>query len=394
MTSLIILDPGMRQRAGHYYEYNTALANAAIAAGHHVTIYAHKDWPDRESHIVPYFTAGVGQGSAAKRAGHKMLALLPPWLRAALFAPARYLYRALKPPRVTVNVFSREAADIHLPDNALVLSPSASYADILGLLPLCATRHDCAFRFVVRQLPQDPAEQAAFETLKDTVIPPNATIVSDTNDLTVWLQGQGIAARLIPIPMQVPAFVFDDPKANEIFTFALLGPARGEKGIARMPGLIRAFEGDLKADKIRFVIQTTLVGGQAPEPEVERTIAELKSLQKTVPNIVLIDGDLGEEQFYRALCDASCVLIPYDRARYQARSSGLLVQSYLCGRPAIVPSDTWMADQVPDFLQHTIWQYDLVETCKQVRERPGDMTAFTREWRAKHSPTGTLAALY
>ena len=149
----------------------------------------------------------------------------------------------------------------------------------------------------------------------------------------------------------------------------------------------------LKADKTRFVIQTTLVGGQAPEPEVERAIADLKSLQKTLPNLILIDGDLSEDEFYRAICDASCLLIPYDRERYQARSSGLLVQSYLCGRPAIVPSGTWMADQAPDILSHTIWQDDLAATCKAVMNTPVDLSAFTQHWRATHSPAGTFAEI-
>lgn len=368
MKRLIILDPFLRQQAGHYAEYDFSLRDAARAQNIDVTIYGHKDWQGEGA--IPHFGA-----ASAHSAGHAMLASLPPVLRKLLFAPARLIYRAFVRPK---NLFVEELETLDLPDDAILLCPSASYRDAAA----CLTRWpQKQWRFVLRQKPQTKAGWKCLERM-----PVSNALMTDTQDLADWLKAHAVYARVIPIPMTVPDFVGDVAR-HPMFTFALLGPARVEKGIALMPDLVKALKG-----RARFVIQTTLVKGQAPEPETEEAIAALKKLEGD--DVVLIDDELSNEDFYRHLCEASCVLLPYDRARYKERSSGLLVQAYLCGRPAIVPADTWMASQVPAFLKHTVWQGDLLETCKAVLTRHEDMKDFTASWRAAHTPAKTLDSIW
>lgn len=388
----IILDPGMRQQAGHYFEFNMALAQAARESGYSVLIYAHAAWQGKEDDIIPYFSGGVGQSGKLHGWGHKILSILPPPLRKILFTPARFIFRVFQKQIQPDNVFTREVRELSLPDDAIILCPSASYADISAMMPYCADKPN-QWRFVLRQKPQSKSEEDALEILKQKILPNNMRILADTNDLAVWLNANTIRAALMPIPMKLPSFVYDNPKPHEVFTFALLGPARKEKGIDLMPDLVRAFAEDLKQNKVRFFIQTTLIGGQAPEPETEEAIAKLKKLQKELPNIILESGDLSEDEFYRALCDASCLLVPYDRKRYEARSSGLLVQSFLCGRQAIVPRGTWMADQMPDFMQDLIWDDDLEGVCLRAMGQQIDMSSFTHDWRQIHSPAGTFKTI-
>ena len=396
--SFVILDPGMRQHAGHYFEFNMALADAASKAGYNVTIYAHKEWQAQDKNIIAYFSAGVGQGSRLHGLGHRMLSILPPFLRKILFAPARFFYRMFKEQTHTENGFTKEVSNISFPDAAIILCPSSSYADILAMIAYCASTPN-EWRFVLRQKPQDKIEEKALEILKQKTLPDNMRMLADTNDLAVWLNINTVPAALMPIPMKLPPYVYTNPKPHEIYTFALLGPARKEKGFLLMPDLICAFADDLKQNKVRFFIQTTLIGGQAPEPETETTIAELKKLQRQLPNIILKDGDLTEDEFYRALCEASCLLVPYDRKRYEARSSGLLVQSFLCGRPAIVPRGTWMADQIPDFMRDFIWDDDLEKICKTALSNQsgqlwdGALIEFRDNWRRIHSPAGTFETI-
>lgn len=370
MTGLIILDPYLRQRAGHYAEYDFSLREAAIQTGHDVTIYAHKDWQGEGA--VPHF----GRLPSAHSAGHAALSSLPSKLRKIVFPPARFVYRQLS--RKT-NAFAEEVSLLDLPDDAVLLCPSASYRDAADCL---ARWPDGNWRFVLRQKPQNKGDWAALQRM-----PLSNALLTDTQDLADWLAGQGQKTRVIPIPMSVPSFVYDDPEPHSVFTFVLLGPARMEKGIALMPALVKALRG-----RARFVIQTTLVQGQAPEPEAEHAIAALKKLQGE--HLVLIDGDISNDEFYKYICEASCVLLPYDRTRYKERSSGLLVQSYLCGRPCIVPEDTWMADQGPAFLRYTIWQEDLLKTCKTVMAKHTDMREFTKGWRTQHSAHNTLQAIF
>ncbi len=374
---LVILDQGLSQKAGHYFEYDYALALEAQKQNIDVHIYTHKNWSESFDFITPYFSVSIGSLGTGRDKAHAFLAKLPKSVRELLYKPARLFYRALTEFKAhSNNQFVAEIAQLSLNSDDVILIPNASYDDALNLAGT-----DKAFNILFRQLPQSRSEEKRLMQLlhKDHT---NLTIWTDTDDLTQWLTARGLKASTLPIPMHVPTLNIQPATP---YTFAILGPARSEKNTQMMPDLIRDFEQELRDDKVVFVVQTTCIKGQIVEPIIDKTINELKRLVKELPNIRLIDHELSQEEFYTEIAQSSCLLIPYNKERYQNRSSGLLVQALLCGRPAIVPRETWMAGQLPSELSRYIWDNDLVKTCRNVFNTKPDMTAIQKEWRAKHS---------
>lgn len=379
---LVILDQGLSQKTGHYFEYDMALALEAQKQGYDVQICAHKNWAEPMDFIIPYFSVKVGSsGGSGRDKAHRILCYLPKTLRQFLYKPARLMYRLLTDfKKNDFNQFVQEITALSFDDNDVVLVPNASYDDALKLSQGTIKN----IHLLLRQLPQSRAEEVALMRLIEQTQTKDTHFWTDTDDLTKWLNVRGLDVKTLPIPMHVPDFI-DGMKPQEPYTFAMLGPVRAEKNTQLTPDLIRAFSDELRHDKVAFTIQMTRVKGQVVEPVVEVALAELTKLSKEFPNIELIDGDLSMDDFYRAIGRSSCVLIPYDKKRYQNRSSGLLVQSMLCARPAIVPNDTWMSDQLPHDLSAYVWMDDLVKTCRHVMSLSPNMRIIKKDWQSRHS---------
>jgi len=55
---------------------------------------------------------------------------------------------------------------------------------------------------------------------------------------------------------------------------------------------------------------------------------------------------LVETEYESFICDADLILLPYLRGPYQSQTSGVYCEAAALGIPVVVPSGTWMADQV------------------------------------------------
>lgn len=179
---------------------------------------------------------------------------------------------------------------------------------------------------------------------------------------------------------------------------AYLGEARDEKGFGWLPDLIDRLMPDyVRAGRVRFVLQATL---SAPHYNPHSAIA-LERLKQFDPNHVELLGletPLKPEAYYELASRADIVLLPYDRHRYRAASSGTLAEALAGGRPTVVPAGGWMAEQLARGSGETFDDFEsFVTAVKRVIDRyphyAARAQAHSAGWRERHSPDALIAAL-
>ena len=117
---------------------------------------------------------------------------------------------------------------------------------------------------------------------------------------------------------------------------ALLGGSRAEKGSDRVPEIIAA---GVRRTEARFIVQAH---NEDLEPSVFEQLRALRSL----PGVTLIEGAIDRANYESVLKEADALLFPYKRKNYKQRVSGLFAEGVAAGLPAIVPSGTWLAEQI------------------------------------------------
>jgi len=114
---------------------------------------------------------------------------------------------------------------------------------------------------------------------------------------------------------------------------ACVGVPRPDKAALALPVIVRGAL-DLRPD-LRFVIQ---LNGARVDP--------LLAALREFPQVSLVEGWLDDGAFLALIRAADMLLLPYRRQRYTERTSGPFTLAAAIGRPAIVPSGTWMADRI------------------------------------------------
>ena len=130
--------------------------------------------------------------------------------------------------------------------------------------------------------------------------------------------------------------------ADAPLTFSSLGPARLEKGIDILQDAIVEVFKRLETIKTRrspnFVIQWN--------SEIKNKNGEIINPYPTLiadRRINFIRKSLDSEAYNNALHNTDCMLLPYRRASYFARISGVAVEAATNGAPMIFTRDTWVA---------------------------------------------------
>jgi hypothetical protein len=121
---------------------------------------------------------------------------------------------------------------------------------------------------------------------------------------------------------------------------ALLGGARTEKGSYLIPGIVAACRQRVAVEFVIQLLNETLSAEQ---------FAALSALDG-MPGVRLLPGIQTPESFAGALAGSDLALFPYERIPYRQRQSGIMIEAAGCGIPAVVPSGTWLAEQVENGL--------------------------------------------
>jgi glycosyltransferase involved in cell wall biosynthesis len=116
----------------------------------------------------------------------------------------------------------------------------------------------------------------------------------------------------------------------------LLGGARREKGSDRIPAIIAEVR---KLGRVDFAVQ--IANEDLPPAALEQLC-----LIEGQPGVTVTHGPLDLATYHSLLARIDFLLLPYERIPYRMRASGPFVEGCLIGRPAVVPTGTWMGDQV------------------------------------------------
>lgn len=139
--------------------------------------------------------------------------------------------------------------------------------------------------------------------------------------------GRTVAVQMTPARLTPLA-----PSQASDFVVAVLGAGRWDKGFDALPAIAAATHA--RDPAVRFHIQapTRDAGLGAP----------LRDL-RTMANVKLLPALLSDADYEHVLRDAGVVLLAYDKQRYRARGSGVLVDALIGGRPIIATEGTALA---------------------------------------------------
>ena len=341
MAKLLIVEEALKDRNGHWYEYNRAIVEEARRQGHEVTLLAHRE-------IDPEIRDELEAEAFFPVTSWDLIYNYPAAWKRYLgilrhnFDIARRLQCHFKQ--------QKEPYDI-------VLVPTVVLYHWLAWRWLVFRGAGRWFKRVVLTTRNNAGEYDA--TKQDYVFTSSAKVLagllksfqrpvslgyvemaSDSSRLAEQYEGLcGIPFRTYPHPRPTDHLPFPKAKDKTELVFSALGPPRYEKGSDLIVGVINRILQDNPDFPGRFVIHWTI---QVYSPEGEETI--LPAEWDGHPKIELIRESLSSEDYQRRMDETDVILVPYRRSQYRARLSGIVIEAFQSGIPCICVSDTWLED--------------------------------------------------
>ena len=202
---------------------------------------------------------------------------------------------------------------------------------------------------------------------------------------------------VLPIPFRA-GLIVPSPRTDKPLCLAFLGDVRDEKGFHWLPGLVDHLMRDyVRPGRVRLALQAT-VGTPHYNPQSALAMQRLRKHLPRHVELVGADGPLTSREYYRLVSAADVVLLPYDRNRYRAASSGTLAEAIAAGKPTVVPAQSWMSRQQPPGTGETF--VDFQSFVASVRRLVDRYEEYHRQaelhrsaWSARHSPRALVEAL-
>jgi hypothetical protein len=171
-----------------------------------------------------------------------------------------------------------------------------------------------------------------------------------------------------------------------------------------LPALVKALNGESIGSespnsetgrRFAFSIQAHTTS-PAPEREIVEARDELRRLENL--GVTLFTRSLDPVEYRRLLQSGHLSLLPYDRAAYGARSSGVFAESLAAGIPTVVPAGTWMSRRQP--AESGLTFLSLEEIPRKVKEIAGRFQHYrqgavhvAKAWSQQHSAHELLSRL-
>jgi hypothetical protein len=165
-----------------------------------------------------------------------------------------------------------------------------------------------------------------------------------------------------------------------------------------LPGLVRSlFEDYVKTGRLCFIVQAGIHPDQASEP-LQEALRELEEYDDKHVELIGRHGFLDPSEYYAVLSNSDIVLCPYLAGVYRARSSGILAEAIVAGKPTVVQSGSWLAGQQESGAGETFTdQASLARAVRSICERYHEYAAAARLaeglFRQKHSPAQLIDCL-
>ncbi|HET6882011.1 MAG TPA: hypothetical protein VFI31_17725 [Pirellulales bacterium] len=203
---------------------------------------------------------------------------------------------------------------------------------------------------------------------------------------------------VLPLPFRAHLISPHERQPGSPVTLAYFGEARDEKGFHWLPDLAAALADDyLLPGKAKFLIQSNVSQPQ----HNPRSCAALRRLKRRAPpgiELLALDGTLSPEDYYSLVSQADVALLPYAPEIYHSRTSGALGEALAAGAVPVVPSRTWLSDQLSRGCGETFDDFaGFVGAVKRVLDNFESYAAKARRrqatWLEVHSPEALVKAL-
>lgn len=156
----------------------------------------------------------------------------------------------------------------------------------------------------------------------------------------------GIRFEVLPHPSlvgmstgHVEAPIGDDDTLKTLKIF-LPGPARHEKGVARLLEATKLLADKTLERKIEITLQWRepfeLPDGSSIGPN------DIHNYESENVSFRIIREPLSSDGYLKELNDADAIILPYRREVYYARISGVAVEAMMLGKPLLFTADTWI----------------------------------------------------
>ena len=391
MARILIVEEALKNRSGHWYEYNRAIVEEARERGHKVTLLAHQKI---ESDICeqlaaePFFPATswdqVYYHSSAWRRYFGILnhnKLIARLLQKHFKAQTEYYDVVLVPTTVLYHwlawrwlVFRGAGKWFHrvvltTRNNAGQYNPESKTYTFNSSAKVLAS--------VLRTF-RRPVEDETVELASDSDV-----LCRQYRSLC------GLPFHTYPHPRPTNHLPIPERTTDGDIVFSALGPPRYEKGSDLIVEAIKNILEDRPEFPGRFVLQWT---AEVYTPDKKKIT--LPAEWHDHPRIEIIRESLSSEDYQQRINESDVILAPYRRAQYHARLSGIVIEAFQSGVPCICISDTWVSDcmmkigkgsamqeETASSLSHLISQF-IEETANNVRMTKSEITRA----RQAHSP--------
>lgn len=333
LQTFIMLDPDAKDDWGHFLAYDKRVAEAAAAQGMRVALLCREELPPRfqPEHVslfVPVFT-------------------IHSWSVGNKFPPQRET--ALRFATELSEGLRRVEAEV--PEGDICLFFYVGSLEAAEMLEFLLIEHP-RLHAVVNLFwsygfdQQDPAYRARWlPVARRMARNPRLHLTHSTGQISQeFARDWGLE---LPV-LQHPSTTFSDAEALRLAAMPLErapasrlrvvfpGGARAEKGFLLSLDAAARLRGSAGLD-LALRARLDKVSG----PRLQRAFEAFDPR-----GIEIIDQDLSDDQFIDMLRDADIVVIPYHHEAFRRRTSGILVDAMLLGKPVVVLRDTWLADVV------------------------------------------------
>jgi len=345
---LLIVEEALKDRTGHFYEYVKSVAELNAAAGGETMVVCHARTDPaicKELNAFPLFPRSNWDGvynypQAWKRyfgiVRHNWLVyrIMRRFVRAhgpfdLLFAPTVVIHQLIGWRLLMVR---------HGGANACVGRIAMLFRNNAG--SYAAGSSVPSFKRSTAIL------KAAMQSFRPLIATGQAKFVTDSAKLaTEYRLLSRIEPEVWPSPRVSPYVDLgvDTRSPDAPVVFACLGPARFEKGIDVMQVAIKAYLAAHPDGNARFVIQWN-----SPIQDAAGAPYQADAELRADPRVTLIEQSLSSAEYDAAVAATDVMLLPYRRASYFARISGVAVEAVTAGVPIVYTRDTWCEDLVRD----------------------------------------------
>lgn len=351
MTRLLITEEALRNREGHWFEYNRATKAAVQSTGDiQVDMLGHQTMePDvaEELGAIPHFHYTVwdqiyNHPQAVRRYfgigqhNYRLYRDLSAYLKQAefydtVFAPTVVLHHL-----AGYHAIAKKFAGKRFGQLVLLIRNNIAHYDSEGNRTFRSTSR--FWKWAIRR----------FESqLRDGTV----RFVTDSERLAdEYEELTGIRFEVLPHPSLVSEGMSEakgvhEQTDREIVRVFLPGPSRYEKGTDRLLDAIRLVEG-----KLTSPIEFTLQWAQA-FARPDGTMIGPDDAVSSDPHIKfrILREPLSSQQYTDELRRADYIILPYRRETYYARISGVAVEAMLLAKPIIYTRNTWVGTIAEQF---------------------------------------------